>query len=264
MFPIVPSDYKSHNRGPRKIDFVLRQLTALKQLLESKHNIPLITLTMNHRKTVPQEIIKFCKKNLVSHIFGNIEYEIDELGRDKQTVEEAIKNEISFTIVHDACVVPPGKLFTKSTGKVFSVYSPFKKSWYDAVNVKDNNWIRLTPSIPENYQNPSNKDHPINGLLGQKIPKELEGYVCKDRERMIKIWPVGVDVGEKILTRFMITKTLGKVIDADTPPFDQGEVINDEEDLKNSRIARYGTERSRLDLDSSSRLSPYLSAGILR
>jgi deoxyribodipyrimidine photo-lyase len=102
LFALSPQDYIAHDRGPRRIDFTLRNLALIKLSLATLH-IPLHTLTLPNRRTVPQEVLFFLEKLNAFAIYANIEYEVDELRRDLQICKAAKPKGISAIFVHDKC-----------------------------------------------------------------------------------------------------------------------------------------------------------------
>jgi hypothetical protein len=65
------------------------------------------------RKTLPQYILSFMKDIGATQIFGNIEYEIDEIRRDIKVCELTTEQQTAATFVHDRPVVKPDTFFTK-------------------------------------------------------------------------------------------------------------------------------------------------------
>lgn len=139
LFVISPGDYKAHDRSPRRIDFMLRNLRLLKVILPSlsihthtlttlsqsslaELNIPLQIISHTPRTTVPQRIIHQIKEWNVTRVFANIEYEVDELRRDIAFAEFGRKPGVSIeaSFVSDKLLVEPGALETKQ-GKQYAV-----------------------------------------------------------------------------------------------------------------------------------------------
>lgn len=102
----------------------------MQRLLDEK-NIPLcVHLHSGNRFKLPQHLIDTLLPSLgITHIFGNIEYEVDELRRDIEVVElgAKAKNKVKAMFVHDRLAVPPGLLKT-GQGKPFAVFSPWQRS----------------------------------------------------------------------------------------------------------------------------------------
>ncbi|KAF9782941.1 DNA photolyase [Thelephora terrestris] len=103
LFVINPQDYAAYDRGPRRIDFVLRNLKSIKAGANERVFAPL--------RSYPGS----------SHngIYANIEYEVDKLRRDIKILELAKQEDIKCTLVHDKLLVEPGTLSTQQA-KPFS------------------------------------------------------------------------------------------------------------------------------------------------
>lgn len=88
----------------------------------SKLNIPLQTLIHDHRATLPLQVLSVLKKLGSTHLFANIEYELDELRRDIKVFELAKEADIRVDYFHDRCIVEPGVVKTKE-GRAYTVSS---------------------------------------------------------------------------------------------------------------------------------------------
>jgi hypothetical protein len=96
-------------------------LTSPKSSLAALH-IPLHTITHNTRRTLSSHLVTLLRNLNSSHLFANIEYEIDELRRDITVCTLAKEYGIKASFVHDRCVVEPGVIQTKG-GKTYTVSS---------------------------------------------------------------------------------------------------------------------------------------------
>ena len=112
LFVLSPNDYKAHHRAARRIDFTLRNLACLQKELADL-NIPLHVITLTPRKTIPDKVVELLQEIGASHIYGNIEHEVDEARQLTATYTLCKKAGIQANWVHDGCVVPPGELATK-------------------------------------------------------------------------------------------------------------------------------------------------------
>ncbi|MCO5565339.1 hypothetical protein L7F22_019012 [Adiantum nelumboides] len=226
LFIISPEDYRSHDRSPRRIDFTLRNLQWD-----------------------------------VNRLFGNIEYEVDELWRDIQVLEKGKKESIHSTFIDDTYVVPPGQVNTKD-GRPYSVFSPWSRVWMDIV-AKQTEMLEEAPE-PKPNDGSIKKDENLKGLFGSKIPKYVEGFECKDGEYMQKLWPSGSKSAEQVLENFIKEKGGLHVLDAPANNFTLDEKgSNTNGNGKESRIERYQTGRNLMHENGSSRISPYLTAGVI-
>ena len=84
MYIISPSDWKRHDVAPIRVDFWLRNLALLKSQLNELH-IPLLILTAQHHRSVPELVVKTAQQVHAQTVAWNKEYEIHELARDKKT-----------------------------------------------------------------------------------------------------------------------------------------------------------------------------------
>ena len=109
LFIVSPQDWQAHVTSAVRVDFVLRTLEVLKSDLATL-DIPLYMETVEKRKKIPGRIIELCEKWGTSHVYCNAEYEVDELRREARLSRDCLESGISFNVVHDTCVVEPGKL----------------------------------------------------------------------------------------------------------------------------------------------------------
>ncbi|KAH9966087.1 DNA photolyase, FAD-binding/Cryptochrome [Russula dissimulans] len=255
FFVLSPEDYVAHDRSSRRIDFTLRNLTVLKDSL-AKLNIPLHVSLHSQRRTLPSYIISFLQSVNAVRLFANIEYEVDELRRDITVCKLAKDNGILPNFVHDKLVVEPGLLFTKQ-GKPYGVYSPFQRQWLSTINTDIDKY--LAEAAPPKANPPSVKSHPaFQKLFASEVPSYIEGFQCPDKDKMAVIWPAGTDIAREILHRFLRTKSRGTQLGI-VDPLERGAEIS----KNRSRVMVYKENRDHADSDTTSRLSPYLAAGII-
>lgn len=132
-----------------------------------------------------------------THLFANMEYEVDELRRDTEivTLGGKSKQKVRAMFVHDRLAVPPGTLKT-GQGKPYGVFSPFCKKWQAFL---DANPEHLFEAAGPDANDEAIRSHPIFGkLFEDEIPEYLEGFKCKDQDLMDKIWPEGTESAVKV------------------------------------------------------------------
>ncbi|CED82716.1 Deoxyribodipyrimidine photolyase/cryptochrome [Phaffia rhodozyma] len=266
LFPISPGDYKSHDRSARRIDFMLRNLRSLKTSLHELE-IPLLQFIHPTRKTLPNRIIQIVGSPGIKarHVFANLSYEVDELNRNRAVLEQGADKRIWVGFEHDRCVVPPGGVKKKGTGTgAYTVYSPWFRQW--------GSMIHEDPSLFDEYPNPqpnpkgtlesfsANASGDNKDLL-KDIPDYIEGFQLDktDAEQMRAVHPGGEHAAERVLEAFFHTKSSSKKLGPVRPFEDDDEVVK----KGNSRVEVYSDERDRADRNSTSRLSPYLTSGVL-
>ncbi|CAO1635711.1 unnamed protein product [Sympodiomycopsis kandeliae] len=260
MFFISPADWKFHNRSARRIDFVLRNLREIKKAAEDL-NIPLVVRTERTRKTLPKTLIDFAKKYNVAEIVGNVEYEVDECWRDTAIVEAAGKEGLHASFLEDAYVVPAGHISTKD-GRQYSVFSPWNRAWSAHLS---SNLDLLDESPKPEANDKSIRSGPLKELFSLDkdpfgIPASVEGFEIKDEEYMSKLWPAGSEAGRTVLDNFLRRKGGENGMEEPATGASWDDVGPG---AKDSRISRYGIGRNLMSENGTSRISPYLAAGVL-
>jgi deoxyribodipyrimidine photo-lyase len=232
MYLFSPKDMEWHGTSAPRSDFILESLRKLKSSLQEK-NIPLAIVTVEERGQKTDRVMQFVKDHDVSHVYANIEYEVDELRRDIKVAKHVQDQEgLSFDALHDQTVVKPGTVVTGSGGPM-KVFTPYHKAWL-AETKDDPSLLDLVPAPKGNDKDALKQ---FKDLFDSEIPslpesKQFEGK--EDQERIRKLWPAGHDAGIKRVHEFLDRK-----------------------------IGTYAQDRSMPALDPSSRLSPYFSSGII-
>ena len=206
---ISPQDYKAHMTSSVRVDFILRTLEVLKDDL-AKLNTPLYVETVEKRKTIPARILELCEGWGASHLFANIEYEVDELRREAKMVTMGVEKGIAFTVVPDTCVVAPGELQSQ-TGNQYAVYTPWFKAWVAYLHSHPKQLDSYDP--PE--KSPESARKAFKDLFECQIPEAPESKRLTDEEkkRFRSMWPPGEHEAKERLEKFLKTKA-GKYKDA--------------------------------------------------
>ena len=199
---ISPQDYKAHMTSSVRVDFVLRTLEVLKEDL-AQLNIPLWVETVQKRKKIPDRIFELCEQWGASHLYANIEYEVDELRREALMTREGLKKGVAVTAVHDTCVVAPGELSTGS-GNQYAVYSPWFRAWIAHLNTHPHQLDLFEPPS----QNPASAQQIYKALFECHIPEAPENKRLTDEEqrRFRSMWPAGEHEAMERLAKFIKEK----------------------------------------------------------
>lgn len=202
IYLISPQDFKAHMTSAVRVDFILRTLEVLKEDL-GKLNIPLYVETVEKRKEIPDRIFELCEKWGASHLFANIEYEVDELRREAKMVTKGIEKGIAVEVVPDTCVVAPGEL-SSQTGNQYAVYSPWFRAWiaYLHANPEQLDLYDLTG------KNPANARSSFKDLFESKIPNAPENkkLTADEMKRFRSMWPPGEHEAHERLDKFLKQK----------------------------------------------------------
>ncbi|KAI0750757.1 DNA photolyase, FAD-binding/Cryptochrome [Daedaleopsis nitida] len=256
-----PQDYIAHDRGARRIDFTLRNLRIMRSTLANL-NIPLYTVSHSPRTKIPAFVLGLLEEWHASHLFANIEYEVDELRRDITVCQLAAKQQtVVCEFVHDKCVIAPGDVRTKD-GRGYTVYSPFLRTWKPILDQATSNHLAEAKSPVPN--DPSVRAHPVLGKhFAIEVPDHIEGFTmdATDRVKMSTYWPAGEDAAHEMLRRFLRTASRSSHLGAVDPLDDGAKDVKDP--ARQSRLGKYKDQRDRLDGDTTSRMSPYLASGVI-
>ena len=232
MYLHSPKDHEWHGTSPARIDFILESLRILKKQLEEK-NIPLAIIEAAERNEKKEKVLKFVKDNDVSHIFANMEYEVDELRRDIGIAKEAqSQKDLVFNVEHDQTVVTPGYI-TGSGGGPMKVFTPYHGAWLEELK-SEPSWYD-TVSAPEGNGKKAAQD--FKKLFDTSIPSMPNGKELASKEeqnRFRKAWPAGNEAGMDRLAKFL-----------------------------DKKVKNYAAHRSEPAKDLGSRLSPYFAAGVI-
>lgn len=218
-----------HGHSPARLDFMSETLRGVQAELKEL-NIPLVFITAEKRRDMVPVTLKFLQDSGVSHLYANYEYEVDELRRDIKLLKTA-DGSFHMSLHHDQCVMEPGTMTTGSGGPM-KVFTPYHKAWLAEVK-RDPNLLNTVPA-PSAIDSLASKE--VSALFGSKLPDVPKGKQYKtevERDRIRRLWPAGHEAGKKRMEHFI-----------------------------NDKIEDYLATRSQPAADSTSRMSPYFSAGV--
>jgi deoxyribodipyrimidine photo-lyase len=198
MYIVSPQDFEAHLTAPVRVDFILRTLEVLKSDL-AKLDIPLYVETVEKRKKVPERILELLGEWGASHIFANVEYEVDELRREASLVRACLERGIAMDVVPDTCVVSPGEL-TSGTGRQYSVYTPWFRAWVAYLHDHPDQ----LDLFDEPGKNPEGARKKYAKLFESKIPSAPENKKLTEEEkkRFRSMWPPGEHEAYERLEKF--------------------------------------------------------------
>ena len=204
MYLHSPKDLEWHGTSPARSDFILGSLKILKDQLKEK-NIPLAIVEADERNQKTDKVMDFVKANDISHIYANMEYEVDELRRDIRIAKRAQdEKDISFEVMHDQTVVRPGEIVGGGGGPM-KVFTPYHKSWLKETKSDPS----LFGTVPAPDANDKKAAKEFQSLFDTTVPDLPEGkqFASKqEQERLRKLWPPGHDAGMERLAKFLDKK----------------------------------------------------------
>lgn len=225
-----PADESWHGTSPARVDFMCEGLKLMQKELKEL-NIPLVFLECEDRKKIVNTVVEWFKEQSISHVFSNYEYEIDEMRRDIELLKQS-GNAIQVSIHHDQTIVEPGTMLT-GNGKPMKVFTPYHKQWLSVVHSS----AELLDTVPLPTANPSSFSKDLKPLFDTPPPKPAadKHFETEDtKKRIRKLWPAGHASASKRFDTFL-----------------------------KKHISAYADTRSNPAKDSTSRMSPYFSAGMI-
>jgi deoxyribodipyrimidine photo-lyase len=226
-----PAEFEWHGTSPARTDFNCENLAIMQKELKGL-NIPLVFLEATERNQIVPSIVKFIEQNDITHVFANYEYEVDELRRDVKVLRKMQEKPVEFSIHHDQTVVEPGTMLTGS-GTPMKIFTPYHAVWLQRVRSDPS----LFDTVPEPSKQSSSTSKELKTHFGSKPPtppltKKFANE--EDKARIRGLWPAGHAAGMKRWKSFVQDK-----------------------------IDDYAATRSNPGKDSTSRMSAYLSAGVV-
>lgn len=205
LYIVSPQDFSAHLTSAVRVDFILRTLEVLKADL-AKLDIPLYVETVQKRKAVPSRVIELCEEWGASHVYADIEYEVDELRREAALTRNCLEKGIAFNAVPDTCVVSPGELSSQS-GNQFAVYTPWYRAWVRYLNERPQD----LDAFAEPSKNPREVRKTFKRLFDATIPEAPENkqLSVEEKKRFKSMWPPGEHEANERLEKFVKQKIRG-------------------------------------------------------
>lgn len=225
-----PAEFRWHGTSPARTDFIYENLALMQKELHQL-DIPLAFLEASERNDIVPTIANFVRENDISHVFANYEYEVDELTRDVKFVKD-ISTDAQLSLHHDQTIMEPGTIVTGSN-KPMKVFTPYHKSWLAEVKSDPT----LLDTSPSPSKNPTSAKKELKAHFESSGPKptpDKQFASQAEKDRIRHLWPAGHSAAVSRLNEFLSDK-----------------------------IEDYASTRSNPAKDSTSRLSAYLSAGVL-
>lgn len=188
VYVVSPATWAEHDEAAVKVDFWLRNLAELKQVLIER-NIPLRILHCEYWRDVPASLLELARELGATAVHFNDEYGVNEQKRDQAVEETFINQSMCCHRQHDQTLFAPGSLRTQA-GTMYKVYSQFRRQAYNSLH-------RGTPACvpaPEQQQ-------PL-AVESDAIPDHIEGFE-QASELQRQLWPAGETVAAKRLQYFI-------------------------------------------------------------
>ncbi|KAI8805757.1 deoxyribodipyrimidine photo-lyase type I [Cladochytrium replicatum] len=259
LYILSPQDLYRHDYAPIRINFHLRNVRTLRDTLASK-NIALIFRVAKESESISEIFDELIEKFSVTDVFWNGEVAVDERKRDESLKKWLSMKGIGANQSEDQFIVSPGKVTTKE-GKVYTVFTPFKKRWIEYI---ENHLSTLTLLPEPDIQKATLPPSIVETVLQYaEIPETLPDVINPGR---YPYYPQSLTPHDKILPRRSLNSD-AKAVAAAITRFPEGEIE------AHARLSRFVTskcgEAYKINRDfpgkedGTSKLSPYLAAGVL-
>lgn len=221
VYAITPQQWLAHDVAAVRVDFELRTLAVLQKNLAAL-NIPLLILKVPDFNALPKSLAALASRHRINAVHANRQYECNEIARDQAVAAALEKSGIPLSLHHDQCAVPPGTI-CKNDGGLYSVFTPFKKTWLERLVSCG---FQPQPAPPKRLGKFTESD---------VVPDRAEGFSSHvDPDVAAVWWPAGEGAALKRLA-----------------------------DFSNRKLQDYLVQRDLPATDGVSRLSPYLAMGAL-
>jgi deoxyribodipyrimidine photo-lyase len=205
IFIVSPGEWNRHDFAPARVDLMLRSLQCLSKAL-AKLNIPLLIRTATDASSIPSIIAKVCKEQQCDAVCWNREYEVNESRRDASVAESLAAMGVKSHQFHDQVVMEPGTLRT-GEGRIYTVFTPFKKSWIKRLTAEGGIHCHAAP-----------RKMPACEVNGDAVPDRVAGFECL--ASMSELWPAGEDHARKRLATFIAERGRDYKASRDFPAVD--------------------------------------------
>ncbi len=188
VFTICPGQWQEHDWADVKVEFLLRNLRALKERLE-RLNIPLRVVTRDTFDGVPDAIGELAGELGCDALYFNREYEVNEVRRDGAVMARCAERGMGVHGCTDQVVLPAGSVRTNDDGW-YTVFTPFCRKWKAVWRDLGGVAVRETPGRQREL-----------GIEPDEIPESIEGF---DLERgRAGLWEAGEEHARRRLESFV-------------------------------------------------------------
>ena len=204
IFAFCPRQWADHDWGMMKADFVLRNVTALSQSL-ARLNIPLLIVHAGRFSSVPRELLRIAARHQCAALYFNIEYETNEVQRDQAVRAQFEQGGRRVHAFCDQVIMDVAGMRT-ATGGWYTVFTPFRRRWCEAVKGG-----RSLPVYPRPRRQPN-----LN-ITADSVPARLRAFPRCSRP---ELWPEGEKAAQGRLESFVRDRIRGYDRTRDLPCLD--------------------------------------------
>lgn len=226
VFYATPEQWREHSMAPVKAEFLWRTLAELRDSLARFH-VPLHVRVVPRFSDIGSDLLALCAKLQCNAVFANREYAINEMRRDETIAKALDERDIAWHCYDDAVLVPPAAVRTQQ-GQPFKVFTPFKRALLERIGDSVLQCLQCHSELQRHSEIQSRSAHKWS-----EAPP-LPAYPYESSSVPADYWPAGENAARKRLTQFI-----------------------------DHAITNYRELRDIPAEDATSRLSPYLSLGVI-
>lgn len=190
VFLVSPGQWREHDWGGAKIDFMLRNVAALSQTL-GELNIPLRVVCVDRFADAPRTLMELARHHGCGRLCFNREYEVNERRRDEAVTAAFTQAGCEVIACHDQTIVPPdADALRTGTGRAYTVFTPFRRRWLS---------MFAEESPPRPGRRPGACE-PTNAK-SDCMPAHLDGVELSPVDA--SLWPAGEAEARRRLDRFI-------------------------------------------------------------
>lgn len=200
VFVICARQWRGHDWGMAKADFVLRNARELSAALE-RLRVPLRVLDVPKFAAAPAALAKLADEVRCDALYFNEEHEVNERERDAAVRKRFEQDKRRVRAFRDQTILDVSKLRTTVDGW-YSVFTPFKRRWL----------AELDASPPADFL--AAKRQSVAPCASDPVPPHIDGFTGGVRP---DLWPAGEEEAQRRLTRFVEQRIGGYAAQRDTP-----------------------------------------------
>jgi len=189
VFLLAPEQWRSHDWGDPRTDFVLRTLRVLAEDLAGL-GIPLRILEVPRFDRAADALVAHARARGLDSVWLNREYELNEVRRDEAVERACDEAGLGFRAFHDQVILPPDAVKT-GEGRFYSVFTPYRKSWMKEVRER---------GIPSAQPRPEPIGPPVPPAERDEVPVRIAGFDPAGGKA--DHWPAGELEAQRRLARF--------------------------------------------------------------
>ena len=183
---------KRHSVAPVRVDFIRRNLLALRESLAAL-NIPLLVLPASQMADISPLMECLMRQTGASDLYFNAEYPLDEQRRDHSVTTTLLRAGYGVAQFHDRLIVPPGQI-RNGKGEPYKVFTAYKNSWVTRAKQ-----LPLQPLGKPKVQ-------PEQSAVAQS-EAQLDALFARHAQRdLASVWPAGEAMARRRLVAFLATR----------------------------------------------------------